>query len=353
MKTERLFFFSCLLWFVSSTYGIAQTDVIETIFIADYENNTTNSGLTGINATNASATDAVYMVSGNESNYAVAHKVDRTDNTYFSNGSFRSESDVLDFSAANYRPGDHFRYEFSVYLKDWEEYIPGAAPYADNLFQMKETEGVVTRIATKRNGLFVWEPASSQNTLITDIRPYVNQWIDFKIDVLWTKGETGYIKYHIRFPGDELYTLVRFVENIITYYGTATQGQRGYFKWGVYREANATSTDTPDVRIAYHDNIKLFRLDDSSLKTETKNDKEAFQAKIYPNPSNGSVKIDLPATIENADIYIYNLDGKTLFKKQLHRNEENSISISHLDSGLYFLKIVYEGNFIVKKLIRN
>tara|TARA_R110001592_G_scaffold363328_1_gene684161 strand:+ start:29897 stop:30958 length:1062 start_codon:yes stop_codon:yes gene_type:complete len=352
MKTERLFLFSCLLWFVSSNYCIAQNQVIDTIFIADYENNQTNSGFTNINPTNASATDAVYMVSGNESNYAVAHKVDRTDNAYFSNGSFRSESDVLNFSAANYFPGDHFRYEFSVYLKDWEEYTPGAAPYGNNIFQMKETAGVVTRIATKRNGLFVWEPAFSQNELIKDIRPYINQWIDFRIDVLWTKNSTGYIKYYIRFPGDELYTLVRSVENVITYYGTAAGGQRGYFKWGVYREANSSSTDTPVSRIAYHDNIKLFKLDYSSLKTETINEREEFLVKVHPNPTNGNIMIDLPVSIENADIYIYSLDGKTLLKKQLNRNEGNMISIAHFNSGLYFLKIVYGGASIVKKIIK-
>src|SRR5690606_5703653 len=92
MKTKGLFLFSCLLWCISSIYCIAQTQVVDTIFIADYENNQTNSGFAHLNPTNASATDAVYMVSGNKSNYAVAHKVDRTDNAYFSNGSFRSES---------------------------------------------------------------------------------------------------------------------------------------------------------------------------------------------------------------------------------------------------------------------
>lgn len=352
MKTERLFIFSCLLWFISSIYGMAQTKVIETIFIADYENNQTNSGFTHINSTSASATDAVYMVPGNGSNYAVAHKVDRTDTAYFSNGSFRSESDVLDFSAANYFPGDHFRYEFSVYLKDWEAYTPGAAPYGDNIFQMKETAGVVTRIATKRNGLFVWEPASSQNELIKDIRPYVNQWIDFKIDVLWAKDATGYIKYHMRFPGEASYTLVRSLENIPTYYGTGVGGQRGYSKWGVYREADAASIDTPVTRIAYHDNIKLFKLEYDPLSTETSIESEKFLVKVYPNPAIENIMIDLPATIENADIYIYSLDGQTLLKKQINRNEENMISIAHFNSGIYFLKICYEGTSMVKKLIK-
>lgn len=351
MKTKRLFF-SCLLWFISSIYCIAQNQVIDTIFIADYENNQTNSGFTNINPTNASATDAVYIVPGNGSNYAVAHKVDRTDNTYFSNGAFRSESDVLDFSSASYLPGDHFRYEFSLYLKDWEEYIPGAVPYANNLFQMKETGGAVTRIATKRNGLFVWEPASSQNVLIKDIRPYINQWIDFRIDVLWAKNSTGYINYYIRLPGEVSYTLVRSLENITTYYGTGTGGQRGYFKWGVYREANSSSSDTSVTRIAYHDDIKLFELKYSSLSTETINERDEFLVKVYPNPTEDNVMIDLPATINNAHIYIYSLDGKNLLKKELNKNKKNMISMSYFNPGLYYLKIVYEGTSIVKKIIR-
>ncbi len=353
MKTKLLFLFSTLLWFISLTYCIAQVEVVDTILIVDYENNQTNSGYTDINPTNANATDAVYIVSGNNSNYAVAHKVNRTDSAYFSNGAFRSESDVLYFSSANYLPGDHRRYEFSLYLKDWEAYTPGAAPYGDNLFQMKETGGAVTRIATKRNRLFVWEPTSPQNILIADIRPYINQWIDFRIDVLWAQNPIGYINYYIRLPNETSYTLVRSVENITTYFGTGTGGQRGYFKWGVYREADPSSTNTPVTRIAYHDNIKLFKLKFSSLGTETINENEDFQVDVYPNPTNGDVTINFPTTINNAEIYIYSLDGKTLLKKQLNKSEKFMIPISHLKPGLYYLKIKHKETFVIKKIIKN
>ena len=104
MKKKQLIFLSVMWYLISPTCSLAQVQVVDTIFIADYENNQTNSGYADLNPTNAPATDAVYMVSGNNSNYAVAHKVNRTDSAYFSNGAFRSESDILDFSAANYFP---------------------------------------------------------------------------------------------------------------------------------------------------------------------------------------------------------------------------------------------------------
>ena len=353
MKKKQLIFLSVMWYLISPICSLAEVQVVDTIFIADYENNQTNSGYADLNPTNAPATDAVYMVSGNNSNYAVAHKVNRTDSAYFSNGAFRSESDILDFSAANYFPGDHHRYEFSLYLKDWEEFTTGAAPYADNLFQLKETGGVVTRIATKRNGLFVWEPTSSQNELINDIRPYVNQWIDFRIDVLWTQDTTGYINYYIRLPGLASYTLVRSVKNIITYHGTGTGGQRGYAKWGVYREANSSSLNTSVTRIAYHDNVKLYELNFSSLGTETVNERDKFQVNIYPNPTNEIIKIDLATSLENCKIQIYSLDGKTLLKKQINNDKELEISLSHFNSGLYYLKVVNRGNYVIRKIIKN
>ena len=96
MKTKHLVFLSVMWYLISPICSLAQVQVVDTIFIADYENNQTNSGYANLNPTNAPATDAVYMVSGNNSNYAVAHKVNRTDSAYFSNGAFRSESDILD-----------------------------------------------------------------------------------------------------------------------------------------------------------------------------------------------------------------------------------------------------------------
>lgn len=353
MKTKQLIFLSSILYLISPICSLAQVQVVDTIFIADYENNQTNSGYTDLNPTNATAADAVYMVSGNNSNYAVAHKVNRTDSTYFSNGAFRSESDILHFSATNYFPGDHHRYEFSLFLKDWEEYTPGASPYGDNLFQMIETGGHVTRIATKRNGLFVWDPESAQNELINDIRPYVNQWIDFRIDVLWAQDTTGYINYYIRLPGVASYTLVRSVQNIITYFGTGTGGQRGYTKWGVYREANPTSPNTPVNRIAYHDNVKLFELDFSSLGTETVNERDKFQINIYPNPTNENIKIDLATGLKNCKIEIYSLNGKTLLQKQINNDKELEISLSHFNPGLYYLKVENRGNYVIRKIMKN
>ena len=336
---------------------ISQVEVKKTIFIADYENNETNSGFMDVNPTNAPADDAVYMVPnpGNGSNFAVAHKVDRTNTQYMSNGSYRSESDAMRLFGANFLPGDHFRYEFSFYLKDWE-----ASGYVANIFQMKETAGGnVTRIAVRGNKLVSWDAngvagTKVNSTLIDDILAYKNEWIDFTIDVLWTKESIGYIKYYIRPPGHTSYTLVRSVENIPTYFGTGTGGNRGYFKWGVYRgDTDLNSWNDEVIRTVYHDNIRVHELEYSSLGTETINEREDLSISVYPNPTNGNITIHLPITINNADIYIYSLEGKALLKKQLRGNEEFMISISHLNSGVYYLKVEHQGGSVIEKIIKN
>ncbi|WP_017258512.1 heparin lyase I family protein [Pedobacter arcticus] len=227
----------------------------------DYETGTTNSGITGVNPTNATASDAVYMVSpGRNGNYAVAHKVTLGLPGYFSNDAYRSESDADNIPAARFASGDERRYEFSVYLKDWEQWNSSNPPYGDNLFQCKITSGasVPIRILTKRNSIVTRTGATAQDNLVTDFRPYINQWIDFRIDVLWSNTTTGYLKIYTRYPGEQNYTIRLQRLNTVTYTGTAAQ--HGYIKWGVYREAGTSFTDNALTRIAYHDDVKITAL---------------------------------------------------------------------------------------------
>lgn len=277
-------FFALLLWLAAceepssskpASNACLNTSTANDAVLVDvtYETNTTDSGISGLTSTKAAANDAAYLVSpGRSGSYAIAHKVDRTNSDYFSAGAYRSESDTVnlaDKASGRFAVGDERRYEFSVLLKDWQEWKAGETAYGDNIFQLKVSDdvGEPARILAKRNSIVVRRAASQaeaaagntapQDVLVADFLPYVNQWIDFRIDVLFADTETGCMAMYVRLPGESDYTLALRKDNYRTYPGTSKNV--GYVKWGVYREAKDTSNDAPVTRIAYHDDIRIIR----------------------------------------------------------------------------------------------
>lgn len=242
--------------------------VNDTILNINYESGEVTSGITGITGTHALADDAVYITSpGSNSKYAIAHKVTLGDNAYFSDGSFRSESDAVSLAKYRYAPGDEHRYEVSILLKDWQPWNSTDPAYGDNIFQLKMSNNQLLplRILTKRNAI-VARDYQYQDNLITDYRPYVNQWIKFRIEVKWTLDNTGYMKIYAKIPNQSDYKLLLERTNFRTFTGDPTVGNVGYLKWGVYREAgqdanaNVITSDNILTRIAYHDDIRIIKL---------------------------------------------------------------------------------------------
>lgn len=253
----------------SSTITGSLTSNADTILNVTYENGQLSSGIQGVRGTVAPGAEAAYLVPGDASTQAIAHKVTLGNPDYYSAEAYRSESDALENLASLFFPGMERRYEFSVLLKDWVPWNPANPAYGDNIFQLKVSGGdpVPVRILTKRNAIAVRYDATGSATLIPDFRPELNQWIHFRIDVKWTLDNTGYFKIYSRYSNEQEYTL-RFQNlNARTFTGKQlNKGQKGYIKWGVYREAgkdvngDVISSDNVLTRIAYHDNIRIIAL---------------------------------------------------------------------------------------------
>jgi endonuclease I/chitodextrinase len=75
---------------------------------------------------------------------------------------------------------------------------------------------------------------------------------------------------------------------------------------------------------------------------------EAFR--MYPNPTNGN-QIHFNLT-ENVTVQVYSILGKTLETQNLSQNN-NSLDISSLSKGMYFVKVNSVKKSILKKLIKN
>jgi len=248
-----------------ATISSANLNYGDTILNVTYENGALNSGITGINPTNATASDAAYIISPGATtpNHGIAHKVVYGDSGYNSDGNWRSESDAQQIIAARYFPGDERRYEFSVLLKDWPVWNQGDPTNESNVFQLKVSggENVPLMIRAQRNAIRIRYQDVSTKDIVTNLQPYVNQWIQFRIDVLWATTTTGYMRTYMKLPGQSDFVLVDEKTNYASFTGDVSNGNFGYIKWGLYVvPPNSTRT-------VYHDDIRIINLNQAPTAT--------------------------------------------------------------------------------------
>ena len=73
--------------------------------------------------------------------------------------------------------------------------------------------------------------------------------------------------------------------------------------------------------------------------------------KIYPNPSSDILHIDINVAQE-IQVALYNLSGEIIIQHTL-LNDQNKIDVSHLNAGMYILKVAGEHMNVSRKLIIN
>ena len=78
-------------------------------------------------------------------------------------------------------------------------------------------------------------------------------------------------------------------------------------------------------------------------------EKETFA--IYPNPSNGTVKINFENANDKHDVIIFSVSGQKVFEKEY--NNTATAAVNNLQKGIYLVKVAKEGKSTTKKLIVN
>ena len=74
-------------------------------------------------------------------------------------------------------------------------------------------------------------------------------------------------------------------------------------------------------------------------------------SKLYPNPVSTDLEIDLPNSIINADVEVYNVLGKLIHKDEL--SELNStINVSDWNSGVYLVRVISDNISHTKRIIK-
>ena len=71
---------------------------------------------------------------------------------------------------------------------------------------------------------------------------------------------------------------------------------------------------------------------------------------IYPNPTNGELKM-YNGELKIKNVEIYDITGKKILNSQF--SNLNSIDVSHLQAGIYFVKIYTSKGEVIKRLVKN
>jgi chitodextrinase len=73
---------------------------------------------------------------------------------------------------------------------------------------------------------------------------------------------------------------------------------------------------------------------------------------MYPNPVLNQLHLNFESTIENANVKILDLQGRTLMTKLFFNNSHENIDVSSLSNGVYLLKVVVGGSVMTRKFIK-
>jgi len=74
------------------------------------------------------------------------------------------------------------------------------------------------------------------------------------------------------------------------------------------------------------------------LKVSTNVENIDIKTKIYPNPTTNFIIIELEKNV-NADILVYDINGKIVIKDRLNNEQQKQLDFSFLNQGNYLLHI--------------
>jgi hypothetical protein len=76
-----------------------------------------------------------------------------------------------------------------------------------------------------------------------------------------------------------------------------------------------------------------------------------INVRIYPNPTNGIINLDIDGRIINPAISITDLSGKEVYKERINITGQRSIDISFLKKGFYIVRVKDDKSFTSKKIV--
>jgi Polysaccharide lyase len=219
------------------------------LFCLDYETGTPTSEVTGVAVVTPNAVDAISIdcTLARSGQCSLRSTVSNTPD-YISFGAHRAESDTQALRATRYSSGDAIRYAFSLYLpSDWEI---DSRDSIDIIWQFKRFGTYPDMfVAIKGADIVLRLTGGKQETLVKNYS--TGQWIDIRIDVLWSYETGGKVIAAIRQSAEEEFKEIARISGANM---GDTRPRSGYLKWGIYKPGYEHSI-TSRPRIAFHDKI--------------------------------------------------------------------------------------------------
>jgi hypothetical protein len=77
----------------------------------------------------------------------------------------------------------------------------------------------------------------------------------------------------------------------------------------------------------------------ASVSASSENNLVGEKFTVYPNPASEKILINTKNSAENISVQILTLQGKEVLHKALNTQKNNTLTISHLETGVYFIQI--------------
>ena len=71
---------------------------------------------------------------------------------------------------------------------------------------------------------------------------------------------------------------------------------------------------------------------------------------LYPNPVEETLYIKMPASVSTTSVEIFDINGKLILTQE---RVIESVDVSQLQQGLYFVNITADSNTVTKKIVKN
>lgn len=189
--------------------------------------------------------------------------------------------------------------------------------------------------------------------LLLDASPLGTKWklYDENNSVVASSPVTNYLGYHFY-----TYNWILNPNSCYTFAIYDSVGGNGLccsLGQGYYRIRNTADTLDNFIYggefIGFSEQRKFFTPGVTSLDENSKADKAAL---VYPNPSDGIIRIKLKEQSE-VFVVITNVIGATILESALGKSEEKVIDLNALNNGIYWVKIITDTGIVIQQLILN
>ncbi|WP_353779413.1 lipocalin-like domain-containing protein [Winogradskyella sp. 3972H.M.0a.05] len=91
--------------------------------------------------------------------------------------------------------------------------------------------------------------------------------------------------------------------------------------------------------------------DSASSATLSVSNSEVFQIQLHPNPVDEKLNLLLSDAVANGEYQIFDIEGRVV-SESVFNDTSLSLNVSHLNSGLYFIRIVSDRGVLTEKFIK-